>query len=44
MVVNQTKIYQKMENKRLLSIEKKYYRARKNAFQFRKFCFFIRKE
>ena len=43
MVVNQTKIYQKMENKRLLSIEKKY-RARKNAFQFRKFCFFIRKE
>ena len=31
MVVNDTKIYQKMKNKSLLSIEKKYYKIRKNT-------------
>ena len=31
MVVNVTKIFQKMKNKRLLSTEKKYNRMRKNA-------------
>ena len=31
MVVNVTKIFQKMKNKSLLSVEKKYYRLRKHA-------------
>ena len=31
MVVNVTKIFQKMKNKSLLSIEKKYYRIRKST-------------
>ena len=31
MVVNDTKIYQKMKNKSLLSIKKKYYQISKNA-------------
>ena len=31
MVVNVRKISQKMENKSLLNIEKKYYKMRKNA-------------
>ena len=46
MVVNNTKIYQKMINKSWLSIEKKYHEMRKNAllnykklFSFRKFDF-----
>ena len=45
-VVNVTKISQKMKNKNLLSIEKKYYRMRKSIkkiFQFRKFSFLIKK-
>ena len=32
MAANVTKISQKMKNKYLLSIEKKYYRTRENAF------------
>ena len=50
MVVNVTKTSQKMKNKSLLSIEKEYYRMKKmtyynyqKLFQFRKYCFFIRK-
>ena len=31
MDMNDTKIYQKIKNKSLLSIEKKYYQMRKNA-------------
>ena len=31
MVVNDTKTYQKMKNKSLLSISKKYFEMRKNA-------------
>ena len=31
MVVNDTNIYQKMKNKSLLNIDKKYYKMRKNA-------------
>ena len=50
MVVIITKISQKMKNKSLLSIEKKYHRMRKKmlyynykkVFQFRQFCFSMR--
>ena len=31
MIMNITKVSEKMKNKSLLSIEKKYYRMRKNA-------------
>ena len=44
MVVNDKEIYQKMKNKTLLGIEKKYYKMRKNAStQFYKKNYYFKK-